>query len=66
MPSSYELEQYARLYREGRLAQAARARLIVTIPRTHEKGGGTMVVALRYVRYALTSLASVGFGIAIN
>jgi hypothetical protein len=66
MMSSYELEQHGRVYRENRLAEAAHARLIASIPRTREDGGTTMVVALRYVRYALTSLASVAFGVALN
>jgi hypothetical protein len=61
MMSSYELELCGRAYREDRLAEAAQARLAAAIPRTQEKGGSTMVVALRYVRYALTSLASVAF-----
>ncbi len=65
MMSSYELELHGRAYREDRLAEAAQARLVAAIPRTREKGGSTLVVALRYVRYALTSLASVAF-ISLN
>ncbi len=61
MVSSFQLEQIARAYTEARLADAAQARLVAALPRTREKGGSTMVVALRYVRYALTSLASVAF-----
>ena len=64
MPSTYQLEQYARDYREDRLAEAAQARLVAAIPRTREEGGGSIVVALRGVHYALTSLASVAFAIA--
>ena len=66
MITSYALEEYYRAQRESRLADAARARLVAAIPRTREKAGSTIVVALRYVRYGLTSLASVAFSVVPN
>jgi hypothetical protein len=66
MITSYALEEYGRAHRESRLAEADHARLLATIPPTRETRGSMMIVALRYVRAALTSLVSVAFGSHFN
>ena len=61
MIASYELEKYARDYLEGRLEEAAQARLRAAIPQPRATGGSMFVVALRYIRFALTSLLGVAY-----
>ena len=65
MITSSALEQFGRDYREARLADAAWARLLASIPQTRETRGNMFFVALRYSRYALTSLAAEWLPIAV-
>jgi hypothetical protein len=65
MMTSYTLEQHCREYRDVRLAEALQERIVATIHGAPKQERAMIAVTLRYARYALSTLASIGFG-AVN